>query len=114
MIIWSSTANRFDASSPNQGGCFASVLREEGQWFVVWWVKPKGRTPVSSVEKGRAWVERFASGRLEALARLSAAPGSGPSGVGMPYAEPTPEEKARFDAFHASYVPPKRRRKARR
>ena len=111
MIVWSHTADRLDARSPGQGGPFASVQHVDGQWFVVWWVGPRSRTLVPSERKGRAWVERFAGTRVEALGRLAATPGVGPSGRGGEYAQPTAEEQARYDAFSASYVPPKRSRK---
>jgi hypothetical protein len=110
-VVWSHTANRLDASSPGQGGAFASVQFVDGQWFVVWWVGPCSRSLVPSEEKGRAWVERFAGRRVEALGRLAATPGIGPSGRGSGYVQPTAEEQARYDAFSASYVPPKRSRK---
>jgi hypothetical protein len=109
-IAWTSAGNRLDARSPSQGGPFASVVNDGGRWVVVWWVGPKGRTPVPSQAKGRAWVERFAGKRVEALGRRAASPGVGPGGYGG-YASPTPEEQARYDAFAVSYVPPKRSRK---
>jgi hypothetical protein len=111
MIVWSQTANRLDARSPCQGGPFASVVHEGDQWFVVWWVGPRSRTLVPSEDKGRGWVERFAGRRVEALGRLAATPGAGPGGASGGYAQPTAEEQARYDAFSASYVPPKRSRK---
>lgn len=110
-IVWSHTANRLDASSPGQGGAFASVQKVDGQWFVVWWVRPHSRALVPSEGKGMAWVERFAGRRVEAMGRLAATPGTGPSGRGSGYVQPTAEEQARYDAFSASYVPPKRSRK---
>jgi len=110
-VVWSQTANRLDASSPGQGGPFASVQHVDGQWFVVWWVGPRSRTLVPSEFKGRAWIERFAGRRVEALGRLAATPGTGPSGGGSGYVQATVEEQARYDAFIASYVPPKRSRK---
>jgi hypothetical protein len=113
MIIWSQVRNRLDAKSAAQGGPFASVLDENGQWFVVWWVGPKTRVPAPSKEKGVRWVERFAASRLHELGRAAATPGVGPGGAGG-YVEPTPEERARYDAFSATYVPRQRTRKARR
>lgn len=94
-----------------RGGPFASVQCIDGRWFVVWWVGPCSRTLVPSEGKGRAWVERFAERRLEALGRLAATPGTGPYGRGGGYVQPTAEEQARYDAFSTSYVPPKRSRK---
>jgi hypothetical protein len=110
-IVWTHTANRLDAHSPGQGGAFASVVNENGRWFVVWWVRPRSRTLVPSEGKGRAWIERFAGKRVEALGRLASTPGTGPSGRGGGYVQPTAEEQARYDAFTASYVPPRRSRK---
>lgn len=109
-INWTRTGKRLDARSPCQGGPFASVVDEGGEWVVVWWVGPKGRAAAPSEAKGRAWVERFAGKRLEALGRKAASPGVGPGGSGG-YAPPTPEEKARYDAFAATYFPPRRSRK---
>lgn len=111
VIVWTHTANRLDARSPGQGGAFASVQQVDGEWFVVWWVRPRSRTLVPSEGKGRAWIERFARKRVEALGRLASTPGTGPSGRGGGYVQPTAEEQARYDAFTASYVPPKRSRK---
>ena len=111
MIVWSHTANRLDARSPCQGGPFASIVQEGGRWFVVWWVGPRGRTAVPSEDKGRAWVERFAVRRVEALGRLAATPGLGPGGTSGGYVQPTAEEQARYDAFTSTYIPPKRTRK---
>ena len=110
MIVWSHTADRLDARSPGQGGAFASVQEVGGQWFVVRWVGLRGRTLVPSEGKGKAWVERFAGRRVEPLGRLAATPRTGPSGKGG-YVQLTAEEQARYDAFSASYVPPKRSRK---
>ena len=53
----------------------------------------------------------FAGRRVEALGRLAATPGTGPEGKGGGYSPPSAEEQARYDAFIASYVPPKRSRK---
>ncbi len=89
----------------------ASVTREGNQWVVVWWVGPKGKTAVPGPEKGRLWVERFASHRVGSLGRKAATPGTGPGANGAGYAVPTAEEKARYDAFIASYVPSKRARR---
>jgi hypothetical protein len=113
MIAWTSAGNRLDARSPSKGGPFASVVNEGDRWVVVWWVGPKGRTLVPSLAKGRAWVERFAGKRVEALGRKAASPGVGPAGSGG-YAPPTQEEQARYDAFAASYDPSraKKRRRA--
>jgi hypothetical protein len=113
MIAWTSAANRLDARSPSQGGPFASVVNDGGQWIVVWWVGAKGRTPVPSQAKAKAWVERFARKRVEALGRKAASPGVGPGGSGG-YAPPTPEEQARYDAFSAAYdrARAKKRRRA--
>jgi hypothetical protein len=111
MILWTHTANRVDARSPCQGGPFASVVHDGGEWVVVWWVGPRGRTRVPSELKGRAWVECFAARRVESLGRLAASPGMGPGGASGGYAPPTAEEQARYDAFSASYIPPKRNRK---
>lgn len=113
MIIWSQVRNRLDAKSAAQGGPFASVLAEDGQWFVVWWVGPESRVAVPSKDKGVTWVERFAAKRLHELGRSAATPGVGPGGAGG-YAEPTAEQQARYDAFSAAYVPRQRTRKARR
>lgn len=110
IIAWTKAGKRLDARSPSQGGPFASIIDEGGTWSVVWWVGPTGRTAVASQAKGRAWVERFARPRLEALGKKAASPGVGPGGSGG-YAPPTPEEKARYDAFAATYVAPKRSRK---
>ena len=109
-INWTCTGKRLDARSPSQGGPFASVIDEGGTWSVVWWVGPKSRTVVPSQAKGRAWIERFSGRRLESLGREAATPGTGPGGPGG-YAPPTPEEQARYDAFGATYVPPRRSRK---
>jgi hypothetical protein len=103
-IAWTQAGSRIDARSLSQGGPFASVVNEASGWVVVWWVGPKGRTSVPSQAKGRAWVERFAGKRVEALGRKAASPGVGPGGSGG-YAPPTPEEQARYDAFAASYDP---------
>lgn len=91
MIVWSQTANRLDARSPCQGGPFASVVLDGAQWVVVWWVGPRSRNLVPSEERGRAWVERFAGRRVEALGRLAASPGVGPSGASGGYVLPTAE-----------------------
>ena len=80
------------------------------RWVVVWWVGPCGRARVPSEKKGRAWIERFAGRSLAHLGRLAATPGTGPSIAGG-YVKPTAEEQARYDAFTASYVAPKRTRK---
>lgn len=106
-IAWTQTGSRIDARSQSQGGTFASVMPDGDRWVVVWWVGPRGRMPVPSAEKGRAWVERFAARRLAHLGRLAATPGTGPSGAGG-YVKPTAEEQARYDAFATSYIPPKR------
>lgn len=112
MILWNRTNGRLDAKSAYQGGPFASVLTEDGQWFAVWWVGPRVRVRVPSEAKGRAWVERFAARRLHELGRAAATPGAGPYGRGG-YVPPTAEEQARYDAFSSAYVPPKRSRKRR-
>lgn len=54
--------------------------------------------------KGRMWIERFAGRRVEALGRLAATPGAGPSGSGGGYPQPTAEEQGRYDAFCVSYT----------
>lgn len=110
-ILWNEVGDRSDARSASQGGPFASVTRDGGRWVVVWWVGPKGTTAVPTRDKGRLWVERFAFHRVGSLGRKAATPGTGPGANGTGYAVPTAKEKARYDAFIASYVPPKRSRR---
>lgn len=110
-IVWDQVGERADARSASQGGPFASVIREDNQWIVVWWVGPKGTTAVPSREKGRLWVERFARRRIDALGRRAATPGTGPGGAASGYVASTREEQARYDTFIASYVPAKRSRR---
>jgi hypothetical protein len=98
-ITWTHAGTRFDARSTSQGGPFASVVDEGGQWAVIWWVGPKGRSAVPSEANGRAWIERFAGRRVEALGRKAASPGVGPGGTCSGYAPLTPEEQARYAAF---------------
>ena len=112
-ITWTRTANRLDAKSPYQGGVFASVYEEGGRWFVRWWVGPVGVYEAPSEAKAIRWVEKYAEPRLADLGRSAATPGVGPGGKGG-YPPPSPEDQARYDAFSASYVPPKRPNRRRR
>lgn len=113
MIVWDRIGERLDARYAHQGGPFASVTCEDGEWWVTWWVGPKGRYRAPSEAKARLWVERFATPHMESLGRSAASPGVGPNGKGG-YVSPTPEDQARYDAFSASYVPPKRPNRRRR
>lgn len=113
MLIWTPTDSRLDAKSPYQGGPIASVYEEGGKWWVRWWVGPVGIYKAPSEATARRWVERFAASRLDALGKASASAGAGPNALGR-YVSPTPEEQARYDAFSAKYVPPKRPNRRRR
>lgn len=113
MILWARTGNHLDAKSPYQGGAFASVYEEGGKWWVRWWVGPVGVYEAPSEAAAKRWVERFAASRLDALGRSAASHGDGPNALGR-YAPLTPEEQARYDAFSAKYVPPKRPSRRRR
>jgi hypothetical protein len=116
MILWNTLNGRRLAKSAYQGGTIASVERDGAAWVVRWWVGPKGAFPAPSEAKAVAWVERFAATRITRLGRIAATPGLCPYD-GRGSAEPvlTPEEKARYDAFSASYDPrtAKKRRRSR-
>lgn len=116
MILWATINGRHDAKSSHQGGTFATLERDGEAWVVAWWVGPRGRYLVPSEAKGRIWVERFAGRRLTNLGREAATPGLCPyDGRGASAPVLTPEEKARYDAISALYVPGRaKKRRSRR
>jgi hypothetical protein len=115
MILWNIVNGRRLAKSAYQGGTMASVERDGDGWVVRWWVGPRGAFPAPSEAKAMAWVERFAASRITRLGRFAATPGLCPYDArraGEPVL--TAEDKARYDAFSATYDPTrakKRRRK---
>ena len=112
MLEWIDLAGATLARFRCQGGHFVSVSGGVDGWAITFTVGPKGTYPAPSREKAMAWVERFFDGRDRRLAEMgksAATPGASfTSGHPLVY-RATPEEQARYDAFSAAYVPPKRR-----
>ena len=118
MLEWSEYAGATIAQDSCHGAAFVAVAHDPAGWTVEFAVGPVGTYRAPSREKAMAFVERFLAGRdgrITDFGRSAATPGVG-FARSLPYkCITTPEEQARFDAFSASYVPPKRRaRKARR
>jgi hypothetical protein len=111
MLKWTEYAGETMAKYPFQGGPFVSVALGDDGWTITFRVGPTGTYAAPSRAKAIAWVERFVdarAGRDTALGRAVASPGLSFMAGHPSSTHISPEDQARYDAFSASYVPPKR------
>jgi len=112
MLKWSEYAGATIAQDSHHGGAFVSVAPGAGGWTIEFAVGPVGTYQAPSREKAMVFVERFLGGRegrLTDFGRSAATPGVG-FARSLPYrCITTAEEQSRYDAFSASYLPPRRR-----